>query len=120
MSNNNDEQHPVPATLDAFEKVFQAIKDIALTGQLSGTEDELLAGIATQLHELHEQFGEREFLDAVKQQGEGLDEEDKDLRAKLRTRLVMHAEIGRGGEPSDLSELAQQELLDTLDDDEMN
>jgi hypothetical protein len=118
MSTSNDE-HPVPATLDAFEKVFEAIKELALIGQLSGTEDELLAGIVRELHDLHEQFGEREFLAAVAANGE-LDESDKDLRSRLRTRLVMQADIGRAGEGDDLSELAQQELLDSLGEDELN
>ena len=111
------EQHPVSQTLDAFEKVLDAIKELAMIGQISQTEDELLAGIASQLHELHEQFGEREFLEAVKANGEGLDESDKDLKRKLQTRLVIQAETNRG---SDLSELATQELFDTLDDDDAN
>jgi hypothetical protein len=111
-----DESHPVPATLDAFEKVFDAIKEVALIGRISPVEDELLAGIASQLHELHEQFGEREFLAAVSENGE-LAPDDQNLKRKLQTRLVMQAEIDRG---SDLSELATQELFDTLDDDDAN
>jgi hypothetical protein len=111
-----DESHPVPATLDAFEKVFDAIKEVAMIGRISPVEDELLAGIAGQLHELHEQFGEREFLAAVSENGE-LDSDDKNLKRKLQTRLVMQAEIDRG---SDLSELATQELFDSLDDDDAN
>jgi hypothetical protein len=53
----------------------------------------------------------------VKANGEGLDESNKDLKRKLQTRLVMQAETNRG---SDLSELATQELFDTLDDDDAN
>jgi hypothetical protein len=117
MSNDiENAEHPVPATLNAFEKVFQAIKDLAMIGRISPVEDELLAGIASQLHELHEQFGEREFLAAVAENGE-LDPDDKDLKRKLQTRLVMQADMDRG---SDLSELATQELFDTLDDDDAN
>ena len=112
----DNEQHPVPQTLDAFEKVFDAIKELATIGRISPVEDELLAGIAGQLHELHEQFGEREFLEAVKENGP-LDADDKDLKQKLQTRLVMQAEIHRG---SDLSELATQELFETLDDEDAN
>ena len=119
MKSNNieNDQHPVPATLDAFEKIFDAIKELAIIGQISQTEDELLAGIAGRLHELHEQFGEREFLEAVKANGGGLDEDDNDLKRKLQTRLVMQADMNRG---SDLSELATQELFDTLDDENAN
>ena len=111
-----NETHPVPQTLDAFEKVFDAIKELAVIGRISPVEDELLAGIASQLHELHEQFGEREFLAAVAENGE-LDPEDKDLKRKLQTRLVMQSEIDRG---SDLSELATQELFETLTDEDAN
>ncbi|KKM72238.1 hypothetical protein LCGC14_1422530 [marine sediment metagenome] len=116
---STDKQHPVPATLDAFEKVFEAIKDLAMIGRISPVEDELLAGIAGQLHELHEQFGEREYLAAIARAGgnEEFDPEDKDLKRKLQTRLVMQAETNRG---SALSELATQELFDNLNDEDAN
>ncbi len=116
MSIADGEQHPVPQTLEAFEKVFEAIKDLALIGRISPVEDELLAGIASQLHELHEQFGEREFLEAVKENGP-LDADAEDLKRSLQTRLVMQADIDRG---SALSELATTELFDTLDEDDAN
>lgn len=114
-----NEQHPVPATLDAFEKVFEAITNLALIGQISQTEDEVLAGLVEKLHDLHQQFSEREMLDALKANGyTALEDEDTDaLKRKLQTRLVMQAETNRG---SDLSELATQELFDTLDEDDAN
>ncbi len=118
MSPENEE-HPVPATLDAFEKVFQAIKDLAMIGQISQTEDEILAGITDQLTELHTQFSEREMLNAMKANGYTAleDESTNALKRRLQTRLVMQAETNRG---SDLSELATQELFDTLDEDDAN
>lgn len=115
MNKINPEDHPVSRTLEAFENVFEAIKDLAMIGEISGTEDELLAGISGQIHELHEQFGERVMLEALKVNGfePGVDEDATDLKKKLQTRLVMQAEESRG---SDLSELATQELFDTLDE----
>ena len=117
MSDSND--HPVPATLDAFENIFEAIKNLALIGQISQTEDELLAGITSQIHDLHEQFAEREMLDAMKVNGitSVEDEGAADLKRKVQTRLVMQADMDRG---SALSELATQELFDTLGDEDAN
>ena len=116
---SDDEQHPVPATLDAFEKVFEDITNIALIGQISQTEDELLAGIVNQLHELHQQFSEREMVDALEANGHTTleDEDMNSLKRKLQTRLVMQAETSRG---SALSELATQELFDNLTDEDAN
>lgn len=113
----DDEQHPVPQTLDAFDKIFEAIIELALIGRISPVEDELLAGIANQLHELHEQFGDRELLAATSKQGEEPNPENEDLRRKLQARLVIQAGINHG---SDLSELATQELFDTLTDEDAN
>lgn len=112
-----NETHPVPATLDAFQKVFDAIEEVAMVGQISATEDELLAGIAGQLHELHQQFAEREMLEALQSGGLVEDEDAESLKRKLQTRLVMQAEEDRG---SDLSVLATQDLFDTLDDSDIN
>lgn len=117
MSAHNKEYHPVPATLDAFEKIFEAIKEVALIGRISNTEDELLARIAGQLHDLHEQFAEREMLDALKVNGMSDDEDAEVLKRKLQTRLVMQAEKERG---SALSTLATQDLFDTLDENDLN
>jgi hypothetical protein len=116
MSDEN-EQHPVPATLDAFQKVFEAILELALIGQISRTEDELLAGITDQIHELHEQFGEREMLVALKSAGKSEDEAALILKEKLQTRLVMQANEDR---ESDLSAFATQELFDITDDTKAN
>ena len=112
MSDDN-EQHPVPATLDAFQKVFAAIVDVALIGRINPTEDALLAEIVEQLHQLHEQFSEREILEALKANGLGEDENAQALKQKLETRLVMQADIERG---EAISELAVMELFDNLDE----
>jgi hypothetical protein len=117
MKKINPEDHPVSQTLEAFENVFESILDLAKIGEISPVEDELLAGISGKLHELHEQFGERVMLDALKVNGMGDDEDAASIKKKLQTRLVMQAEVGRG---SDLSELATQELFDTLDENDSN
>lgn len=113
MKKINPEDHPVSQTLEAFENIFEAIKDLAMIGEISPVEDELLAGMAGQLHELHEQFGERVMLEALKANGMSEDDDAEDLKKKLQSRLVMQADENRG---SDLSELATQELFDTLDE----
>lgn len=110
-------QHPVPATLDAFEKVFEAIVELAAIGRISLVEDALLVRIVDQLHELYEQFGEREYLIMAAEQREELNSEDKNLKHRLRTRLLIQAETNHG---SELSELAGSELLGNLDKEEAN
>ncbi len=115
MSGPTEDEHPVPATLDAFEKVFQSIKDLAIIGAISPTEDELLARLTGQLHELHEQFGERVMLEALAGSEFAGEEDTSNLRQKLQSRLVIQA----GADPgSALAELATQDLFDTLDEDD--
>jgi hypothetical protein len=117
MKKINPEDHPVSQTLEAFENVFESILDLAKIGEISPVEDELLAGISGKLHELHEQFGERVMLEALKVNGMSEDDDAKDVKRKLQARLVMQADENRG---SDLSELATQELFDTLDENDSN
>jgi DNA-binding helix-hairpin-helix protein with protein kinase domain len=116
MSDKN-EQHPVPATLDAFQKVFDAIVDVALIGRVSETEDAILADIVDQLHNLHQQFSEREILEALTAEGFGDGENAQALKQKLETRLVMQADIERG---EGISELATMELFNNLDETKAN
>lgn len=110
-------QHPVPATLDAFQKVFNAIVELAAIGRINLVEDALLVRIVDQLHELYEQFGEREYLIMSAGQREELSPENKDLKHRLQTRLLMQTKTNLG---SELSELAGSELLENLGEEEAN
>lgn len=60
------EVHPVPRTLEALERLFEACKDIALIGALDEFEGADLYAITEAALALYDRFTDRELADAFK------------------------------------------------------
>jgi len=92
------EQHPVVETIESFEMVFDIIAGIGAIGQLSPLEDLKLSKIAKQIHNLHEEFGDRVRCDAG--------DEDPDLVNRRFVRLTHDVDEGE----SEVARLALKQL----------
>lgn len=82
------QEHPVPRTLEALERLIEACKDIALIGALDEFEGADLHAITEAALALYDRFTDRELVDAFEANDAGDDPDIQGPKERVRQRLL--------------------------------
>lgn len=104
--------HPVIATIEHFDNALESITEVAVINRISKEEDDLLAGIVDQLHNLRELFANRE-LEVADPEVAIHDLQNAGLRGITISRVLKDF---YGVSLEDVRKMKEFSLLDRLDD----
>ena len=87
MSQDNENKHAVPKTLEALENLIEACKAVALVGTMDQFEDLELYSITKQAIDLYDRFTDRTLVEVYESKGLDFDEEVTAAKERVRKRL---------------------------------